>query len=89
MGIHHGPCIAVNLNDILDYFGTAVNLAARIQKESVGDDIVLTDEMWADAHVQEVLRKYPHKHESMEVAVRGLAGRRTVHRVQRWGIIGN
>ena len=55
IGIHHGSCIAVNLNDILDYFGTAVNLAARIQKESQGGDIVVTEEIWQDAHVQQVL----------------------------------
>jgi hypothetical protein len=36
IGIHHGACIAVNMNELLDYFGTAVNLAARIQKESRG-----------------------------------------------------
>src|SRR5207247_1487794 len=33
IGIHHGPCIAVNLNDILDYFGTAANIAARVRSE--------------------------------------------------------
>ena len=26
IGIHHGPCIAVNLNEILDYFGTAFGI---------------------------------------------------------------
>src|SRR4029077_8302683 len=45
IGIHHGPCIAVNLNDMLDYFGTAVNLASRIQKESRGGDVVVTEDI--------------------------------------------
>jgi class 3 adenylate cyclase len=31
LGMHHGPCIAVNLNGRLDYFGTTVNLAARLE----------------------------------------------------------
>src|SRR4030095_3633469 len=52
IGIHHGPCIAVNMNDILDYFGTAVNLAARIQRESRGGDIVISEEMWRDPQVR-------------------------------------
>src|SRR5262249_18283931 len=56
IGIHHGPCIAVNFNDILDYFGTAVNVAARIQKESQGGDIVVTDGIWQDPHVQAELK---------------------------------
>ena len=30
-GLHVGPCIAVTLNDRLDYFGTTVNLAARLE----------------------------------------------------------
>ena len=31
IGIHEGPCLAVMLNDRLDYFGQTVNIAARIQ----------------------------------------------------------
>ena len=29
--IHEGPCLAVTLNDRLDYFGQTVNIAARVQ----------------------------------------------------------
>jgi class 3 adenylate cyclase len=45
LGLHAGPCIAVTLNDRLDYFGRAVNLAARLQGESRGGDIVLSQAM--------------------------------------------
>ena len=31
IGLHEGPCLAVMLNDRLDYFGQTVNIAARIQ----------------------------------------------------------
>ena len=31
IGIHEGPCLAVTLNDRLDYFGQTVNIAARGQ----------------------------------------------------------
>jgi class 3 adenylate cyclase len=81
IGIHHGSCIAVNTNDILDYFGTAVNLAARIQKESRGGDVVVTDDVWSDPHVQEVLAAYHHAHEPISCEIRGLRGLRTVHRL--------
>ena len=81
IGIHHGSCIAVTLNDILDYFGTAVNLAARIQKESRGGDVVLTEEIWGDPSVQEVLRQRPHAHEAIVCEIRGLRGMKTVHRL--------
>jgi class 3 adenylate cyclase len=82
VGIHHGPCIAVNLNNILDYFGTAVNLAARIQKESVGGDIVVTEEIWQDSGVQDVLGRMKFQDEVLNCNIRGLAGIRTLHRIQ-------
>lgn len=42
LGVHEGPCIAVTLNDRLDYFGTTANLAARLQDQSAGGDIVVS-----------------------------------------------
>ena len=51
IGLHEGPGIAVTLNDRLDYFGTTVNLAARLQSESRGGDIVLSAEIARDPAV--------------------------------------
>jgi class 3 adenylate cyclase len=51
LGLHCGPCIAVTLNDRLDYFGRTVNLAARLQSESRGGDIVISEEMAQDPAV--------------------------------------
>lgn len=42
LGFHQGPVIAVNANDLLDYFGRTVNLAARVQQQSQGHDMVMT-----------------------------------------------
>ncbi|HZK90255.1 MAG TPA: adenylate/guanylate cyclase domain-containing protein [Stellaceae bacterium] len=47
VGLHTGACIAVTLNDRLDYFGSTVNLAARLEGESLGGDIVLSEAMAA------------------------------------------
>ena len=46
----------VTLNDRLDYFGTMVNLAARLQGESIGGDIVLSPVFAEDVAVAERLR---------------------------------
>ena len=46
--MHAGPAIAVNANDRLDYFGRTVNLAARVERESAGGDVVLLRELWED-----------------------------------------
>ena len=44
VGIHTGPCLAVTLNSRLDYFGTTVNKAARVQSIADKDQICITDE---------------------------------------------
>ncbi len=55
MGLHCGRCIVVNLNDRLDYFGSTVNLAARLQAQSQGGDIVLSDALARDPLVAPML----------------------------------
>jgi class 3 adenylate cyclase len=54
-GLHVGPCIAVTLNDRLDYFGSTVNLAARLEAQSTGDDVVISSAVRADPEVAELL----------------------------------
>jgi class 3 adenylate cyclase len=56
-GIHHGPSIAVTLNDRLDYFGSTVNIAARVQNLSEGDDVVITSAVRDDPEVRQWLDK--------------------------------
>jgi class 3 adenylate cyclase len=51
VGIHAGPCIAVNQYGVLDYFGSTVNLAARLVGLSSGDDIVLSQAVLEDDEV--------------------------------------
>jgi len=53
IGLHSGACIAVTLNDRFDYFGRTVNLAARLQGESAGGDIVLSAILAAEHGVAE------------------------------------
>jgi class 3 adenylate cyclase len=53
VGVHTGPSVAVNQNGRLDYFGSTVNLAARLVALSSGDDIVVTDTVLCDPEVAE------------------------------------
>jgi class 3 adenylate cyclase len=48
-GIHAGACLAVNLNDSLDFFGTVVNTAARLEGLSHGNDVIVSDVVFEDA----------------------------------------
>jgi class 3 adenylate cyclase len=52
VGLHFGPCIAVTLNDRLDYFGSSVNIAARLENLSAGDDVVISADVAQDPEVQ-------------------------------------
>ncbi len=58
IGVHCGPSISVNLNDRLDYFGSTVNLAARLQGESRGNDVVLSETVIADEEARAMLKPY-------------------------------
>jgi len=55
VGIHKGPCIVVNSNERLDYFGSTVNVAARLPGFSQGGELVFTEEINNDPEVQQFL----------------------------------
>jgi adenylate cyclase len=85
LGFHRGPCIAVNFNNRIDYFGTTVNLAARIQNESHGGDIVFFEELFNDPASQNVLQHYHYSHESFQTPLKGFATEaRLVRLVPNW-----
>jgi class 3 adenylate cyclase len=48
MGLHEGPCLAVALNDRLDYFGQTVNIAARVQGLAQSQAIYATEPVVVD-----------------------------------------
>ncbi len=67
-GIHSGPCIAVTLNDRLDYFGSAVNIAARLVGMSTGDDVIISARVYHDPEVAEVLAEWSEQVHAAAVA---------------------
>jgi class 3 adenylate cyclase len=67
LGLHCGPCIAVTLNDRLDYFGRTVNLAARLQSESRGGDIVVSEAVAMEPGIADRLAALKAKAETAHV----------------------
>jgi class 3 adenylate cyclase/uncharacterized protein (DUF2141 family) len=55
--LHTGPCLAVNLNTNIDYFGNTVNLAAKLQKVASDKEIVFTEAIFRDKEVRDYLLK--------------------------------
>ena len=80
-GLHYGPCIVVTLNDRLDYFGTTVNVAARLGGLSRGDDLVLSEGVYADEGVRALLAGEGATAEAVVAELRGIDGRVDVWRI--------
>lgn len=64
LGLHEGPSIAVTLNGRLDYFGSTVNLAARLQNESEGGDIVVSETVAGEPAIAARLARETSRRES-------------------------
>ncbi|MFQ5994870.1 MAG: adenylate/guanylate cyclase domain-containing protein [Acidiferrobacterales bacterium] len=67
LGLHVGRCISVTLNNRLDYYGTAANKAARLESQSEGGDIVISQELARDAGVAPVLAEFSPREEVAEL----------------------
>ena len=52
VGLHKGPCIVVNLNDRLDYFGSTVNMTARLPGFSKGGELIFTEDFYSDPEIR-------------------------------------
>lgn len=84
IGMHFGPCLAVNLNDRLDYFGSTVNLAARLQGCASAGEIVISSVVHDDPDVQHLLSTTAGRLgvEQTVQALKGFEDDVTVHRLR-------
>ncbi len=71
VGVHAGPCLAVRANDRLDFFGTTVNLAARLQAKAGNGEIVITREAAEDPSVAPLVADLRTR--SFRSALKGIA----------------
>ncbi|HUS17687.1 MAG TPA: adenylate/guanylate cyclase domain-containing protein, partial [Chloroflexia bacterium] len=55
LGVHTGSCLSVNLNGRMDYFGTAVNIASRVEGLAQGADLVATGAVLGEPAAREVI----------------------------------
>lgn len=81
-GLHLGPCIAVNANDRLDYFGSTVNLAARLTGQAGEGEIIVSDEFFRTHEASEFLEKKGFPTKSFTAQLRGFDEPRLLWRIQ-------
>jgi len=71
LGLHNGPAIAVTLNERLDYFGTTVNVASRLEGQAQGDDLIISEDVMRQPAVQRVLGENEVQVEMFKAQLKG------------------
>ena len=71
IGLHAGASIAVTLNDRLDYYGEAVNLAARLEGLGEAGDITMSRAFGQDPAVDDILHEFDSR--DREIELKGFA----------------
>jgi class 3 adenylate cyclase len=79
IGLHSGACLAVTLNDRIDYFGQTVNIAARVQGLAGPNEIVVTEDVLDVPDAAGLVAGLPV--ETSTVELRGVAGGVRIHRL--------
>jgi class 3 adenylate cyclase len=75
VGIHKGPALMVTLNNRIDYFGQTVNMAARIQGKAQNNQILLSEKLFNDKDVINVLSPRVRSLQPINVQLKGIEGR--------------
>lgn len=82
VGLHTGPCIAVELNERLDYFGQTVNVAARVQGVAGADEIAITEPVYTAPGAEDVIRAAALSATRERALLKGVEGETTVYRLR-------
>jgi class 3 adenylate cyclase len=81
IGIHEGPCLAVTLNDRLDYFGQTVNIASRVQGLAVSYAIFATERVVLHPAASRMLHDAGLTAIAQSASLRGIADKLTVYEI--------
>jgi class 3 adenylate cyclase len=81
IGIHQGPCLAVNSNDRQDYFGQTVNVAARVQKLAVSRTIVASGSVVEDSQTSRLLENNNLQPVAKQAALWGISDALLVYEI--------
>jgi adenylate cyclase len=79
--LHVGACLAVNANDRLDFFGSAINLAARMVSCCRGGELAVSDEIFERPEMSEFLADEAAAPELSEFRFRGFSVPHKVWRI--------
>ncbi len=86
ISLNTGPCIAVRLNSNADFFGGAVNIAAKLQALAESYQIAISDATYRAAGVADFLAEQHAKLDALEYTSKALPAPVAV---QRWTVYGD
>jgi class 3 adenylate cyclase len=81
IGIHEGPCLAVNLNERQDYFGQTVNIASRVQGLAMSQSILATAPVVQNPRSASVLGSNGHKPVAQSRSLRGISSEVAIYEI--------
>lgn len=81
VGLNEGSALAVNNDERIDYFGQAVNIAARVQGLAKAGEIWISDSIYSFPGVAEKILENHYLLERQEASLKGVGGKATVYRV--------
>ncbi len=81
IGIHEGSCLAVSLNERLDYFGQTVNIAARVQGLADSQSIFATEPVICQDAVTRLLASHHLVPHARQHSLKGLSELFTVYEI--------
>jgi class 3 adenylate cyclase len=81
IGVHEGPCLAVMVNDRLDYFGQTVNIAARVQGLAVSRSIFATKAVLDNEQATDLLGAAGLTPMPQQALLRGIVDEYTVYEI--------
>ncbi|PAU93367.1 hypothetical protein CK503_11555 [Aliifodinibius salipaludis] len=72
-GIHHGSCVAVNLNSRIDYFGSTVNIASRFVDYASENELIISQKVFENYSLQQMLEESDNggRIEDMSIRLKG------------------
>ncbi len=81
IGLHEGPCLAVTLNERLDYFGQTVNIAARVQGLAQSHSIFTTEPVVSHPKVVQLMADRGLHATPQQASLRGIKEALTVYEI--------
>lgn len=82
IGMHTGPAIVVTLNDRLDYFGSTVNTAARIQGAALPNEVVVSEELFDNKEVKRAIASVTKTVQRQHIRFKGMQETSTIYHIK-------